>query len=73
MRSTLIVLAAGALLAIPIVGNVQQVPGESTRRPANVADLTALMEAQTEAIQALHKRVVALESRIKILEDKNDG
>ena len=56
MRTTLIVLAAGAMLAIPLIGKVQQVPGAAPRPPA-VADLQRLMEAQTEAIQDLHKRV----------------
>ena len=73
MRTTLWVLAAGALLLIPVVGQVQQVPGESTRRPATVADLQELMKAQTEAIQALHARVVTLEARVKKLEDERAG
>jgi hypothetical protein len=72
MRTTLIVLAAGAMLAIPLIGRVQQVPGASTRPPA-VTDLQKLMEAQTEAIQALHKRVVTLEARVKKLEDEKSG
>lgn len=73
MRTTLIVLAAGAMLAMPLVGNVQQVPGESTRKPPAAADLQTLISAQTEAIQALHKRVVALETRVKKLEDEKAG
>jgi hypothetical protein len=72
MRTTLIILAAGAMLAIPLIGRVQQVPGAATRPPA-VADLQKLMEAQTEAIQTLHKRVVALEARVKSLEDEKSG
>jgi cell division protein FtsB len=31
------------------------------------------MEAQTEAIQDLHKRVLALEARVKKLEDEKAG
>ena len=50
MRTTLIVLAAGAMLALPLIGNVQQVPGESTRKPPAAADLQTLIAAQTEAI-----------------------
>ena len=51
MRTTLWVLAAGALLLIPVVGQVQQVPGEPTRRPGTIAELQELMKAQTDAIQ----------------------
>lgn len=73
MRTTLIVLAAGAMLALPLIGNVQQVPGESTRKPPAAADLQTLIAAQTEAIQALHRRVVTLEARVKKLEDERAG
>jgi hypothetical protein len=73
MRTALIVLTAGAMLAMPLIGNVQQVPGESTRKPPAAADLQALIAAQTEAIQALHKRVVTLEARVKKLEDERAG
>ena len=72
MRTTLIVLAAGAMLAIPLIGRVQQVPGASTRPPA-AADLPRLVEAQTAAIQDLHKRVLTLEARVKKLEDERAG
>jgi hypothetical protein len=72
MRTTLIVLAAGAMLAIPLIGRVQQVPGAAPRPPA-VSDLQKLMEAQTEAIQDLHKRVLTLEARVKKLEDEKAG
>jgi hypothetical protein len=72
MRTTLIVLAAGAMLTIPLIGRVQQVPGAAPRPPA-VADLQKLMEAQTEAIQDLHKRVLMLEARVKKLEDEKAG
>lgn len=73
MRTTLIVLTAGAMLAMPLIGNVQQVPGESTRKPPAAPDLQALVAAQTEAIQALRKRVVTLESRVKKLEEERTG
>jgi hypothetical protein len=73
MRTTLIVFAAGAMLAMPLIGKVQQVPGESTRNPPATVDLQALVAAQTEAIQALHKRVVALEARVKKLEEERAG
>ena len=75
MRTVLVFLAAGMLLAVPIVGNVQQVPGEATRRPGTVSvtELQELMKAQTEAIQALHERVVSLEARVKKLEDERPG
>jgi polyhydroxyalkanoate synthesis regulator phasin len=66
----MLVIAAGALLAIPVIGQVQQVPGESTRRPSTIPELQELMKAQTEAIQALHARVVTLETRVKKLEDE---
>jgi len=72
MRTTLIVIAASALLAIPIIGRVQQVPGAAPR-PSATTDLQKLMEAQTEAIQDLHKRVLALEARVKKLEDEKAG
>ena len=73
MRTTLCVLAAVGLLAIPVVGQVQQVPGEPARRPSTIAELQELMKAQTEAIQALHARVVTLEARVKKLEDERAG
>jgi cell division protein FtsB len=71
MRTSLIVLVAGSMLALPIVGNVQQVPGEAGRRAVTtVIELQGLMELQTEAIQALRKRVEALDARVKKLEDE---
>jgi uncharacterized protein YlxW (UPF0749 family) len=73
MRTTLIILAASSMLALPLIGNVQQVPGESTRRPSTAADLQKLMELQTKAIESLNERVVKLEARVKKLEDERGG
>jgi len=69
MRKSLVVIAGAVLLAAPLVGNVQQAPAEVNRAPASLAELQNLMSAQTEAIKALHKRVIELETRVKKLED----
>ena len=70
MRLTRIGLVAGLLLTAPIIGHVQQVPGEvASARPATaLAELQVLVKTQTEAIQILHAQVKALETRVEKLE-----
>lgn len=69
MNRASIVLVAALLLAVPVTGRVQQVPGEGVKTPpATIADLQNLIKAQTEAIQALHTQVVDLEARVAKLE-----
>ena len=73
MRTRLRILVAGVLLALPIVGNVQQVPGESTRRPSTVTDLQKILDLQTKAIESLNERMKTLDARVKKLEDERAG
>jgi hypothetical protein len=67
MRKSIVVAAAGLLLAIPLVGYVQQVP--EAAKPPSATDLVTLVSAQTKAINALNKRIVELEKRVKALEE----
>jgi hypothetical protein len=75
MRLTRICFAAALLLGLPIIGNVQQAPGAATTtRPASaLSELQALVKTQTEAIQALHAKVVDLEARVEKLEKRKPG
>ena len=73
MRTLSICLVAATLLFIPIVGQVQQAPANAqvpshADSESAIANLRALMKAQTEAIQALQSRVVTLETRVEKLE-----
>jgi hypothetical protein len=75
MRRTKVLLIAGVLLALPIIGWVQQMPGEvkATQPATALAELQALVKTQTEAIQVLHTKVVELEARVEKLEQHKPG
>ena len=69
MRKSLVCFAAGVILAAPITGYVQQSPGEIHQTPPSGNDLENLVSLHTKAIDALQKRIVELEGRVKKLEE----
>ena len=70
MRKLLAIIAVGSLLAIPLVGHVQQRPQSPVATQSTaIADLQRLVATQTEAIGALHAQLTALEERVKTLEE----
>lgn len=71
MRKSIVVATAGILLAVPFIGSAQQFPDAAATKTPSVTELVALVSAQTEAIQTLHKRILALEKRVKALEEKS--
>jgi hypothetical protein len=74
MRPSIKTIAvAGVLLAIPLIGHVQQVPGPPRAVQPSFKDLVQLVSKQTEIITSLNERVGALEKRLKALEEKPTG
>jgi hypothetical protein len=69
MRKLLPVAFGCLLLSIPLVGYVQQAPGEAFDQEDGMERLQDLLKAQTEALKALRDRVEKLETRLKKLED----
>jgi uncharacterized coiled-coil protein SlyX len=71
MRPSIKTIAvAGVLLAIPLIGHVQQVPQQAPQPAPTFKELVQLVSAQTEVIKSLNKRVAELEQRVKALEEK---
>jgi hypothetical protein len=70
MRTFRIVAASCLLLAFPMVGSVQQAPGEVRQPRDGIPELQELLKVQTAAIKALRTRLETLEARVKTLEQE---